>query len=350
MNHPPDVWIRPAQESDADAFFELIRQSSHGITSLPLIRESLTQQLVESNHSFLNNPTPTEGFRYLFVLENGDPNLSGQNKILGCAAIRSCGSERVPFYHFKILKEQHFCPILKRDKTHDLLVLCNDYQYATEVSSLFMLPSVRSLKLGQLLSRSRFLFLKLFSDFFNPLVVAEMRGVINPSGESVFWNALAGRFIEMPFLEADRLTGTGEKNFIATLMPRYPIYTVFLPLEVRQIIGQVHPETAPAFSFLKREGFCFKNYIDLFDGGPNIECQLPHIFTVRTALALTVLGFAHSFPDPSWHVLSNLKMDFRATASPVHIMPEGVWLSERAFNRLGLKVGDQVQCAPYFPR
>lgn len=51
-------------------------------------------------------------------------------------------------------------------------------------------------------------------------------------------------------------------------MPKHPIYTHFLSDEAQSVIGQVHPQTAPARAVLEKEGFRYRNYVDIFDGGP----------------------------------------------------------------------------------
>ena len=73
-----------------------------------------------------------------------------------------------------------------------------------------------------------------------------MRGVIDEHGYSPFWQSLGKRFFSMEFSRADFLCGTGQKAFIAELMPKHPIYTHFLSQEAQDVIGQVHPQTAPA--------------------------------------------------------------------------------------------------------
>ncbi|MCE1839814.1 arginine N-succinyltransferase, partial [Enterobacter hormaechei] len=107
------------------------------------------------------------------------------------------------------------------------------------------------------LSRSRFLFISAFRHLFSKTIFAEMRGVANSQGESPFWNALGQHFFNVPFSEADYLTVTGSKTFIAELMPYHPIYVPLLPEEARQAIGQVHKNTLPARIILEKEGFAY---------------------------------------------------------------------------------------------
>ena len=57
----------------------------------------------------------------------------------------------------------------------------------------------------------------------------------------------------MEFSKADFLSGTGQKSFIAELMPKHPLYIDYLTPEAQAVIGQVHPQTAPARAVLEAE-------------------------------------------------------------------------------------------------
>jgi arginine N-succinyltransferase len=135
------------------------------------------------------------------------------------------------------------------------LFLSNDHTGSSELCTLFLDPAWRKEGNGYLLSKSRFMFMAAFRDHFNDKVVAEMRGVIDETGFSPFWKSLGERFFSMEFSRADYLCGTGQKAFIAELMPKHPIYTHFLSEEAQAVIGEVHPQTAPARAVLEKEGF-----------------------------------------------------------------------------------------------
>ncbi|EJM03048.1 arginine/ornithine N-succinyltransferase beta subunit [Pseudomonas sp. GM102] len=90
----------------------------------------------------------------------------------------------------------------------------------------------------------------------------------------------------MDFADADYLSGQGNKTFIAELMPKFPLPTCLLPEAARAAIGRVHPNTEPTLGMLKAEGFGFKEYIDIFDGGPLIECATDEIRAVRDSQVL----------------------------------------------------------------
>ena len=105
--------------------------------------------------------------------------------------------------------------------------------------------------------------------------------MIDETGYSPFWESLGERFFSMEFSRADYLCGTGQKAFIAELMPKHPIYTHFLTPEAQAVIGEVHPQTAPARAVLEKEGFRYRNYVDIFDGGPTLECDIDRVRAIR---------------------------------------------------------------------
>jgi len=77
--------------------------------------------------------------------------------------------------------------------------------------------------------------------------------------------------------KADYLSAIGNKQFISDLMPKYPIYVPLLPEPAREVIGQVHKATLPAYNMLKLEGFQDSGYVDIFDAGPTVEAPLNQI-------------------------------------------------------------------------
>ena len=54
-------------------------------------------------------------------------------------------------------------------------------------------------------------------------------------------------------------------------MPEFRLYTCMLPKAAQHAIGQVHDLTKPALALVEREGFRYRGYIDIFDGGPTVE-------------------------------------------------------------------------------
>jgi arginine N-succinyltransferase len=107
-------------------------------------------------------------------------------------------------------------------------------------------------------------------------------------------------------------------QFIADLMPKYPIYTILLPPEAQNAIGRPHAAGAAAMRLLEAEGFRHDGYVDLFDAGPTLQANVSDLRTVREARH----GFARtdSMADPAGRqrllMAAGRLLDFRAWQGP----------------------------------
>ncbi|PJW28162.1 arginine N-succinyltransferase, partial [Escherichia coli] len=77
-------------------------------------------------------------------------------------------------------------------------------------------------------------------------------------------------------------------ELIAERMPKHPIYPHLLTQETQDVIGQEHPQTAPARAVREKEGFRCRNYIDIFDGGPTLECDIDRVRAIRKSRLVEV--------------------------------------------------------------
>jgi len=215
---------------------------------------------------------------------------------------------------------------------------------------LFLDPEYRHSKNGSLLSKSRFLFLAQFPERFESKIIAEMRGVSDADGQSPFWDGLGGHFFDMPFADADRLTGIGKKEFIAELMPRHPLYINLLPEEARAVIGEVHDNTRPARKMLEDEGFRYQGYVDIFDAGPTLETQIQDIRAVRDSQHYTVSVEDQVATGDTPYLVSNTRLtDYRCTMVYIKA-PESdpLYISTELANALHLQTGDLLRAVPLF--
>src|SRR5262249_22653987 len=158
------------------------------------------------------------------------------------------------FYAYRIEKAVHESDVLKVRKEVPFLKLVTEHNGPCEIGSLFLAPSYRRDGNGRFLSLVRFLFMAEQPKRFDPVVIAELRGVIDDLGHSAFWDALGRHFFEVEYPTADYLSMVNKK-FIADLMPSHPIYIPLLPKEAQAVIGQVHEQTRPALKILEDEGF-----------------------------------------------------------------------------------------------
>jgi len=146
----------------------------------------------------------------------------------------------------------------------------------------------------------------------------------------------------MDFPTVDYMMGLGNKVFIAELMPRYPIYVNMLSQAAQDVIGHVHPKTAPALKLLQREGFVHRGYVDIFDGGPTVECELSQIKSVKNSQRLTVKIAPSN--NPVTHIACNTKLDsFRAMEASIEVAGDYALLSQAQADALGVKGNDPIR-------
>ncbi|SPX53128.1 Arginine N-succinyltransferase [Klebsiella pneumoniae] len=250
--------FRPVRENDLDDIVRLAARAGVGMTSLPHDVGRLAARIRRSIETFAGElPRSQQGF--LFVLE--DTALA---RGVGVSAIEVAVGLDEPFYNFRIQKTVRASKALGVYKPQELLNLSYDHTGHSELCTLFLDPAYQRNRNGLLLSKARFLFIAAFREWFSPHLFAELRGCSDEQGQSPFWDALGHHFFDIPFADADRLTGTGMKTFIAELMPAYPIYISLLPEAARGVIGQVHPNTAPARAILEKEGFSWRGSVGYF--------------------------------------------------------------------------------------
>ena len=274
--------IRPIERNDLGPLLKLAGKTGGGLTSLPEDEVTLGERIERSIATWKGSlPKADQG--YVFVLEETE---TGQ--VAGICAIEVAVGLNEPWYNYRVGTLVHASKELNVYNALPTLFLSNDHTGSSELCTLFLDPEWRKEGNGYLLSKSRFMFMAAFRDHFNDKVVAEMRGVIDETGYSPFWESLGQRFFSMAFSRADYLCGTGQKAFIAELMPKHPIYTHFLTPEAQAVIGQVHPQTAPARAVLEKEGFRYRDYIDIFDGGPTLECDIDRVRAIRKSRLVEV--------------------------------------------------------------
>jgi arginine N-succinyltransferase len=270
-------------------------------------------------------------------------------EVVGTSGIEAAVGLDDAFYHYHLSKVIHSSRELNVYKAVDILTLCNDYTGATELCTLYLKEDYRQGGNGKLLSKMRFMFMKLHAERFAEKILAEMRGVSNEQGESPFWQWLEEHFFSMDFPTADYLTGIGQKVFIAELMPKYPIYVNLLSEDAQAVIGQVHEKTRPAIELLKSEGFTFNGYVDIFDAGPTVEADIHNIRTMRHIHTRRVVIADTADQEGQSYMLANDKLvGFRALLATLTLdeNSDTVNLSAELAQALNVLEGDAIALAP----
>lgn len=336
--------IRPVERSDLNGLLQLAGKTGGGLTSLPADEATLAARIERSINTWLGGlPKGDQG--YVFVLEE-----TSSNKVVGICAIEVAVGLNDPWYNYRVGTLVHASKELNIYNALPTLFLSNDHTGSSELCTLFLDADWRKEGNGYLLSKSRFMFMAAFRERFNDKVVAEMRGVIDEHSHSPFWESLGNRFFSMEFSRADYLCGTGQKAFIAELMPKHPIYTDFLSPQAQAVIGQVHPQTAPARAVLEAEGFRYRNYVDIFDGGPTLECDIDRVRAIRKSRMVEVAIGQPATDDLPLCLVANEKYNnFRAMLIKANPKSEKLIIDAATADTLKCSTGDKVRLVRLCP-
>jgi arginine N-succinyltransferase len=189
-----------------------------------------------------------------------------------------------------------------------------------------------------------------FPEYFDPMVIAEMRGVVDDAGHSPLWEALGRHFFDIDYPAADYLSMVN-KRFIADLMPKHPIYIPLLPLDAQAVIGKVHEQTEPAMKMLEDEGFGRYGLVDIFEGGPVVRCALNEIRSVRQSAVAPISEIVDMAIESEPYLISNGRHDFRACQGPLQMMPDGsIRIGIQQAMALRLRIGDSARFVPARPQ
>lgn len=336
------VFIRPIRATDLDALVDLAGQTGYGMTTLPPDRAVLQRRIEESELAFSLKMEKPRGETYLFVLED-----AATGNVVGVSGIVSKVGGFDPFYSYRIREQRHYSTMLKVDKNIPMLELTVNYDGPAIVGSLFLLPQFRKNSNGRLLSLARFAFMAQFPQRFDAHVIAEMRGIIDAQGRSAFWDAVGRHFFDIDFPQADYLT-MADKEFIANLMPKYPLYIPLLPPAAQQVIGKVHPDTQPALKILTDEGFTFEKLVDIFEAGAVYGCDVTEVRAVRESRQAIFAGTMPPMLQSPEYIVSSATQpsEFRASKAALRFDGDSgahVRLDAATADVLNIKSGDRVR-------
>lgn len=308
--------IRPITHADLGALVGLASNTGVGLTTLPPNEAELAKRVDAAVASFAGT-APKADEIFLFVLED-----TVAKQVVGTCGLATAVGLRQPWYSYRVGLVVHASQELGLFTQTPTLFLTNDHTGHSELCSLFLDAGYRRDRNGQLLSKSRLLFLAQHRERFSKKIIAELRGVSDDDGKSPFWESLGRHFFSMEFSQADYLTGIGKKSFVAELMPKHPLYSSFLTPEAQAVIGKPHPQTVPAMRMLEGEGFRYEGYVDIFDAGPTVECDVDDVSAVAQSRILEV-AISNVVPAAGTvnYLVSNTGIgDYRATlveATPV---------------------------------
>jgi len=329
--------IRQAFQDDTD---QILAVAQHLDTmNLPAHRDKIVEIVRRSEQSFSADAVPQER-ELLLVLED-----TASKRVVGTSMIHAQhGTRRAPHVFFRVVKEERYSITLDKYVVHQCLRIGYNYDGATEIGGLILLPEYRGRpeSLGKLLSYVRFLFIAMHRTWFRDTVISELLPPLESDGTSALWNALGKQFTDLTYQEADLLS-KDNKEFIQALFPHELIYTSMLPDRARNIIGKVGEEQKGVERMLRKIGFTYGKQIDPFDGGPHFTAHTDAISLVGNAIR----GRAAEAPatDAKWGmVASEHTGQFRATCGHFSVAPgtDGIRMNEATRAALGLDVGEEA--------
>lgn len=343
------VLIRPISEHDLSALLQIAKQVGPGFTSLPNNEAFLRSRIEQSLQTF-KNPEVVAQRLFFWVMED-----VATKKVVGTCALESMAGNGVPFYCFKVSDIVQSNEAVKRYKKHQVLFLVNDYQNASVYCTLYMDPNFRKKGRGELLSRTRGLFISEFPQLFSDLFIAEMRGISSATGISPFFEALEKTFLDLDFPKADYLRTVEGRQFMADLLPKFPIYVEMLPEAARSVIAKVHPDTEHALRFLKREGFSYRDYVDVLDAGAIVENKRNDIRTVKESIICKIKNIIDNEKikedETVSYMVSNRSLNFKTTIGQISFVSANeIELDNQAATLLDVKVQETVRICKFYKK
>ena len=330
------------RQSTPDDLEQILAVAKHlDSVNLPAKKDHLAAILERSAKSFEKKLEASER-EYLFVLQD-----TAKERVIGTSMIYAQhGTRRSPHIYFQVLKDERYSQTIDRYFVHEGLRLGYNYDGPTEIGGLILLPEYRGhpASLGKLLSFSRFLYIAMHRSGFRDRTVAELLPPLEPDGTSVLWKHVGKRFTGLQYQEADLLS-RGNKEFIHTLFPHSVIYTALLPRNVRDMIGQVGPNTRGVEKMLRRIGFRYARQIDPFDGGPHFICETDEITVVKDAHPVKVKEIGGADASRPWAIFAiDDDRGFRCTGARVIPDPDhgSFGLTGDVRQLLGLEAGDSL--------
>jgi len=337
------LFIRPCTFKDLDDLMAISHAVGRGMTSMPADETAWQEKISASIQAFSADARKKPDNTYFMVLEDSD-----SGRVVGTTAIYTGVGLNKPFYSYKVSTLVSSCNDLEVTRQAKVLTMVNDYTGTTEIGSLFLLPEYRKPGVGQFLSRARYMTIADFPHCFDEQIIAELRGWQDPQGNSPLWDHLGHTFFGIDFQKAVTTAALKGTQFISDLMPKYPIYIDLLPAAAREVIGKPHDSSAPALNMLKKEGFQYTGYVDLFDGGPSVQVAAQEIHTVRDSSTGRYKLSQELTDSDQQYMISNGKLEtYRVALAPARLDSQGnLLITPDTAKGLQLQAGDSLRYIP----
>lgn len=336
--------LRPIASDDLDDLLGLAGRLDS--MNLPRDEAFLRERIEHSKRSFADCLALDETGIYVFAMED-----ARTEKVIGTSMIiAKHGAAGHPYFWFEVSTEERQSTELDKRFVHTKLRLRSTEDGPTEIGGLILDPDYRNHpeKCGKALSIVRFAYMSMHPDRFEREVIAEMLSPFKASGENLLWDAFGKRFTGLEFREADHLSARN-KQFIADLFPRDPVYVTLFPEQVQATIGMANETAKAAVRILEKVGFRPLNQVDPFDGGPYLGAARDAISSVRERRKLVLPGICpedgREIVEPLALLSSETHRGFRATVVPIEESGTPI-VNKRCREALGVTAGERVDLTP----
>ncbi len=332
--------IRPVTEADLEGIYQLALEAKAGLTSLPKDHDLLRKRIALAQTSFAKGKLK-QGCLFLFVLEDIETGA-----IAGTCALQTRKGDRIPDDVFCYGEKTMYSKSLDLTRKAPFLKRQVSRSRPTEMMTLYLSNTYRHKGLGRFLSFSRFLFMAVHKTLIGHRVIADFRGYSQADGYCPFWQHLGFPFVGLDFSHAELLASV-DHSFMRELLPVKRVYLDLAHEDVRRYLGQLHPNTVPAYQLLLRQGFQPCQTYDLFDGGPRVSAKRWQIRSIRETKQYPADTMGAGKRPVAVMMVSNTKRsEFRATVAPVRIQKGRVLIGAEALAALGIAPGEEVAVCP----
>jgi len=336
--------LRPIAEGDLEALLALAQLLDS--VNLPVERDFLEERIAASTRSFAGRFDHWHQGVYVFVLED-----TATGRCVGSSSIiAKHGKPGTPYFWLAVTSEERHSAELGKRFVHSKLQLQSSIDGPTEIGAIILDPAYRGHpeRCGKALSIVRFAYMSLHPERFEGEVVAEILPPFAGPSRNLLWDAFGAKFTSLSYREADHLSARN-KQFIADLFPRDPVYATLFPQEVQEIIGGTLETAAAALRILEKIGFRSLNQVDPFDGGRYVGAAREAISSVRERRRLVLPGLPLEAIAAAEGTLALLSAEgrFGIRATVVPLDAEGTPLvSQECREALGVAAGDEVLVTP----
>tara|TARA_B100000029_G_scaffold516715_1_gene633190 strand:+ start:33998 stop:34999 length:1002 start_codon:yes stop_codon:yes gene_type:complete len=330
--------VRLVKINDLSQLYDLINSGGSGLTTMPKTKNDLRSRILWSENSLSKKFKKPNNHSYLFILED-------KKRIMGISAIYTSVSKSKPSVFFKRKELDFYSNSLQMKKTLDVFQLSFIRRPYTELGTLFVNPRFRGYGGGKLLSFSRFLFMSLAKERFDPKIFVEIRGYKDKSGVTTFWKDFSSNFFDLDFFDADRISYI-DNYFIGECIPRFPFLISSLPKKVQNVIGKPHPSSKLAYKLLLAQNFSPNKLIDVLDGGPCLSADIKKIPLINNQQDLCVKIINYVQGNYKGLIFTKNIQQFFAISTAYDLDQRGnICISKNAANALNVLSGDTVGIA-----